>query len=58
MDNLDELKQLIEDLTVDLGKFYGKGNKAASIRARKTLQSIRAKALEIRKHVSETRKNK
>ena len=58
MNNLDELKRLIEELEVDLNKFYGKGNKAASIRARKTLQNVRAKALEIRKHVSETRKEK
>jgi len=58
MHKLEELKKLIEELEVDLLKFYDKGNKAASIRARKKLQNVRALALEIRKHVSETRKDK
>jgi len=57
MDKLNELKQLLDLLEVDLLKFYDKGNKAASIRARKTLQDIKAQAQEIRVDVSETRKN-
>lgn len=58
MDKLDYLKQLIETLEVDLLKFYGKGNKAASIRARKTLQDIRQESLDLRKDISLTRKTK
>lgn len=56
MDKLIELKNMLDELEVDLIKFYEKGNKAASIRARKTLQDIKAQAQEIRADVSETRK--
>jgi len=56
MDNLDELKNMIDNLEVDLLKFYKKGNKAASIRARKTLQDIKQQAQDIRMHISQTRK--
>lgn len=58
MDNLDELKYMIELLEVDLNKFYTKGNKAASIRARKTLQDIKAQAQIIRMDVSEIRRER
>ena len=58
MDKLEYLKQLIEILEVDLLKFYNKGNKAASIRARKTLQKIRQESLDLRKDISLTRKTK
>ena len=57
MNNLEELKNMLDLLEVDLIKFYEKGNKAASIRARKTLQNIKAQAQQIRVDVSETRKN-
>ena len=57
MNNLEELKNMLDKLEVDLIKFYDKGNKAASIRARKTLQDIKAQAQQIRVDVSETRKN-
>ena len=57
MDNFEELRMMLNDLEVDLKKFYFKGNKAASIRARKTLQDIKAQAQEIRVHVSQTRRN-
>lgn len=55
MDNLKELKSLMELLETDLDKFYGKGNKAASIRARKTLQEIKEQAQNIRMDISATR---
>jgi hypothetical protein len=58
MNKLEELKRMLDLLEVDLLKFYEKGNKAASIRARKTLQDIKAQAQEIRVDVSETRKSK
>jgi hypothetical protein len=56
MDNLENLKFMIDKLEVDLNKFYTKGNKAASIRARKTLQEIKNQAQVIRVHISQTRK--
>ena len=56
MDNLDDLKNMIDQLEVDLLKFYNKGNKAASIRARKTLQDIKQQAQNIRMDISQTRK--
>ena len=56
MNNLDELKYMIEVLEIDLAKFYNKGNKAASIRARKTLQEIKKQAQKIRMDISQTRK--
>jgi hypothetical protein len=58
MSNLDDLKIMIDRLEVDLLKFYDKGNKAASIRARKTLQEIKEQAQNIRMHISEKRNNK
>ena len=58
MDNLDKLKYMVEKLEIDLDKFYKKGNKAASIRARKTLQEIKDQAQTIRVHISQTRKLK
>ena len=56
MDNLEHLKIMLEDLEVDLKKFYDKGNKAASIRARKILQDIKAQAQIIRVDISRLRK--
>lgn len=58
MNNLDDLRIMIDQLEVDLVKFYTKGNKAASIRARKMLQDIKAQAQYIRKDISDTRINK
>jgi hypothetical protein len=58
MDNLEVLKNMMENLEVDLLKFYDKGNKAASIRARKTLQDIKEQAQNIRMHISHTRNKK
>jgi hypothetical protein len=58
MNNLNELKSMMDRLEVDLTKFYDKGNKAASIRARKTLQDIKEQAQNIRMHISQTRNSK
>ena len=55
-DNLEDLKVMINVLELDLVKFYTKGNKAASVRARKTLQNIRAQALKMRGEISQARK--
>jgi len=56
MDNYEELQILMNQLKVDLEKFYLKGNQAASVRARKTLQDIKEQAQNIRMDISKTRK--
>lgn len=58
MDNLEQLRLMLDELAIDLVKFYGNGNKAASIRARKMLQNIKAQAQVIRVDVSKTRNKK
>lgn len=55
MNKLDKLKSLIEILSIDINKFYGSGNKAASIRARKVLQKIKEESQNIRMDISKTR---
>ena len=55
MDKFQELKEMVDNLEVDLKKFYTKGNKAASIRARKVLQEIKAQAQDIRMDISTVR---
>lgn len=52
MDKVAYLKKLIEELEVDAEKFYSKSNKAASVRARKKLQEIKAQAQNIRMDIS------
>ena len=56
MNNYEELEILINQLKVDLEKFYLKGNQAASVRARKKLQEIKEQAQTIRIDVSKSRK--
>jgi hypothetical protein len=56
MNNYEELESLMGQLKVDLEKFYLKGNQAASVRARKTLQEIKEQAQNIRMDISKARK--
>lgn len=56
MNELDRLKYMIEELEVDMKKFYLKGNRTASIRARKILQNIKKQAQVIRMDISKTRR--
>lgn len=56
MNNYEKLESLMNQLKIDLDKFYNKNNKAASIRARKTLQNIKEEAQNIRMDISKTRK--
>ncbi|NBV31505.1 MAG: histone H1 [Bacteroidetes bacterium] len=53
MSKMNDLKALLEELESDMVKFYEKGNKAAGTRARKTLQSVKSLAQEIRVHIQE-----
>jgi hypothetical protein len=54
---MDEVKNLMSDLEVDLDKFYNKGNKAAGTRARKSLQDLKKLAQDIRLEIQDI-KNK
>lgn len=53
MSRYDEMNELLEQLQPDINKFYEKGNKAAGTRARKTLQTMKKKAQEIRLEIQE-----
>lgn len=55
MNKIAYLKRLVEELEVDAEKFYTKSNKAASVRARKKLQEIKAQAQNIRMDISTKR---
>jgi|AntDeeMinimDraft_6_1070357.scaffolds.fasta_scaffold04831_6 hypothetical protein len=55
MNNLDNLKRLIEELEVDAEKFYNKQNRTASVRARKILQEIKSEAQNMRMDISRKR---
>jgi len=41
METLKQIKELVEKMSVDTNKVYQKGNKSASIRARKHSQEIK-----------------
>lgn len=57
MSRIDDVKNLMSELEVDLQKFYEKGNKAAGTRARKQLQNLKKLAQEIRLEIQDI-KNK
>ena len=47
METLEQIKSLVEELSVDTTKFYS-GNKSAGIRARKLSQELKAAAQKLR----------
>jgi len=55
MEKFEEIKSLITSIEEDIEKFYGKGNKAAAVRIRKTMQEVKNAAQELRVHVQETK---
>lgn len=57
MSRIDDVKNLVSELEVDLEKFYDKGNKAAGTRARKQLQDLKKLSQEIRLEIQDM-KNK
>lgn len=57
MEKFNELEALIASMKEDVVKFYEKGNKAAGVRVRKTLQDVKALAQAIRVNVSEQKKS-
>ena len=57
MEKFEEIKSLIAALEEDVEKFYVKGNKAAAVRIRKSMQEVKNLAQELRLHVQETKNN-
>lgn len=53
MSRINEIKELMAELEVDLEKFYDKGNKAAGTRARKQLQELKKLAQEVRLEIQD-----
>lgn len=45
---LNELRECVDDVSKDAAKFFDKGNKAAGVRARKKLQTLKALAQDLR----------
>ena len=57
MEIFNELKKLVEELELDVVKFYEKGNKSAATRARKGLQDLKKLAQDLRIDIQEVKKN-
>lgn len=55
MDTLEKIKELTEQLSVDVTKFY-KGNKSAGTRARKSAQDLKSLLQALRGEILEQRK--
>lgn len=55
MDTLEKIKELTEQLSVDVTKFY-KGNKSAGTRARKSAQDLKSLLQALRGEILEERK--
>ena len=56
METLKKIKDLVERMSVDTQKVYDKGNRSASIRARKYAQEIKILIATYRKDVLEEMK--
>jgi hypothetical protein len=57
MEKFNEIKAIVDSVSADVEKFYGKGNKAAAVRIRKAMQDIKVLAQELRLHVQDTKNN-
>jgi len=53
METLKKIKELVEKMSVDTTKVYEKGNRSASIRARKYAQEIKILIAQYRKEILE-----
>jgi hypothetical protein len=56
METLKQIKDLVERMSVDTQKVYDKGNRSASIRARKYAQEIKLLVAVYRKEILEEMK--
>ena len=52
----DQMVELLEEVKVDVDKFYESGNKSAGTRVRKAMQSIKGLAQDQRVEISEINK--
>lgn len=57
METLRKIKELVEKMSVDTQKVYEKGNRSASIRARKYAQEIKLLIAQYRKEILDEIKN-
>jgi hypothetical protein len=57
METLENIKTLLEALSVDTTKFYA-GNKSAGVRARKTAQELKSMLQDLRGEILEARNEK
>ncbi|MBX7041295.1 MAG: histone H1 [Ignavibacteria bacterium] len=55
MEKFNDLKTILDEMAVDIEKFYSKGQNAAGTRLRKSLNELRKKAAEIRKDIQDER---
>lgn len=55
IENFNNLKKMLEDVTPDAEKCFGKGNKSAGVRLRKTMQELKSIAGTIRKQSLEVK---
>lgn len=55
METLEKIKELTEELSTDVTKFF-KGNKSAGTRARKTAQGLKDLLQTLRKEILEEKK--
>ena len=51
METLEQIKTLVEVLSTETTKFYGKGNQSAGTRARKAAQELKELMHTIRKEI-------
>lgn len=58
MDNFNKLKEIVEGLEADFGKFYNDNNNAAGTRIRKGMQDLKVLAQDIRVNVQEIKNSK
>ncbi len=56
MNRFHEVKALVDELEVDMDKFYNKSNKTAGTRARKSLQDLKKLAQDIRVDIQDKKK--
>ena len=52
IDRIEKFKEITDSIYKDTGKYYGKGNKSAALRARKALLSLKEYIVLIRKDIA------
>ncbi len=57
MNRFSEIKSLVDELEVDMEKFYSKNNKTAGTRARKSLQDLKKLSQDIRIDIQNKKKD-